>query len=389
MNRTRPFLLILSLLLITVIPSFARGEETPGPIRIGVYLPMTGPLAPRGQAEYAGIEIAHRMYPSVLGREVELLLVDTAPEDAETADTVTHLIDDTTVCALIGEPVGKNALSGTVAAERSGKPTIIPTFPHFSPAKGKRYLFPIGLTDPLEVKTVARYASERLKTKKAAILMDINRDTSMNRANIFMKHFRGIGERVVAIAYCQTGDTVFATQLSYIITTKPDILYLPLSPPEITLVCGQTAEMGLNVPMITSSNLHVPALIEAGGNALEGVMLPGVFDRAIPAADQNDLTAAYIDRYEKETGGEAGHFDVLGGDAYLLLIDAIRRADSIAGPQIRKALATTTDFRGISGRIAVNEEGDVLRDIILLKVQEEKFQYLETVSPVPEKMQDD
>ncbi len=219
--------------------------------------------------------------------------------------------------------------------------------------------------------------------------MDINRDTSMNRANIFMKHFRGIGGRVVAIAYCRTGDTVFATQLSYIITTKPDILYLPLSSPEITLVCGQTAEMGLNVPMITSGNLHVPALIEAGGSALEGVMLPGVFDQAIPAADQNDLTAAYVDRYEKETGGEAGHFDVLGADAYLLLIDAIRRADSTAGPQIRKALATTTDFRGISGRIAVNEEGDVLRDIILLKVQEEKFQYLETVSPVPEKMQDD
>ena len=57
------------------LPAMAWAQE---PIRIGVYLPMTGGVASFGQMEWDGIQTAHSLKPKVLmGRKVELFLVDT------------------------------------------------------------------------------------------------------------------------------------------------------------------------------------------------------------------------------------------------------------------------------------------------------------------------
>lgn len=47
-----------------------------GPIKIGVYLPLTGQNAFGGQLELEGVRLAHREMPKVLDRPVELVVVD-------------------------------------------------------------------------------------------------------------------------------------------------------------------------------------------------------------------------------------------------------------------------------------------------------------------------
>ena len=66
MDFKKSFIIILVSFLISGIslPTCAAGK--PDAIRIGVYLPMTGPMASQGQAEYAGIRIANRIKPEVL-----------------------------------------------------------------------------------------------------------------------------------------------------------------------------------------------------------------------------------------------------------------------------------------------------------------------------------
>jgi branched-chain amino acid transport system substrate-binding protein len=373
------FLLITALSLIPGLPSSARGAEKPEPaVRIGVYLPMTGPLAAQGQAEYAGIEIAHKMRPTVLGRNVELFLVDTAREGVGTDGAVTRLIKEEKVHALIGEPVGTDTLAGITIAEKFEKPIVVPASSHPSATQEKRYTFRVGLTNSLQGEIAARYASLKLKARKAAIIMGIDQNCSTDLATIFMKHFAAMGRKVVSIAYCRTGDTVFTTQLSSTVTAKPDVLYLPLSYPQVSLICRQSVGMGLNAHIISSRNTHTPELIKEGGEAVEGVILPDDFDRK---GFLTDIAAAYIDRYEKETGGQAGRFDVLGADAYLLLMDAFQRADSTAGSKVRQALATTKEFEGISGIMDMDQEGNAIKSILILQIKKGDFQYLESLSP--------
>ena len=47
-------------------------------IKIGIFQPLTGASAAGGEYETRGIELAHSLYPEVLGRPVELVKVDNA-----------------------------------------------------------------------------------------------------------------------------------------------------------------------------------------------------------------------------------------------------------------------------------------------------------------------
>ena len=375
MDFKKSLIIILVLFLISGISFSTHAAGKPDVIRIGVYLPMTGPMASQGQTEYTGIRIANSIKPEVLGKKVELFLIDTAAENTGTAGAAIRLIKENKVCAIIGEISGSDPLGGISIAEKEKKPTIIPAYTKSMATKGRRYAFRGCLTNSLQGEAAARYACSNLKAGNAAVLMTIDRDYSIELANIFVKNFTRMGGRTVAIAYCQTEDRDFITQLSSIMAANPDVLYLPNSYSTVALVCRQSVDMGVNTHILTSSNVHVPEFIGIGGEYVEGVTFTGDFDRKSAPAD---ITRLYIDAYEKETGVQAGRFDVLAADAYFLLIDAIERAQSTAGSNIRKALADTKGFRGISGVMDMDKDGNVMKEAVMLRVKDGGFQYLET-----------
>ncbi|MDO9515271.1 MAG: ABC transporter substrate-binding protein [Syntrophales bacterium] len=377
MRPMRLFLFILALFLVAGPPLSAGAAENPGTVKIGVYLPMTGPMAAQGQAEYAGIRVAHKMKPMVLGTKVELFLADTTAENIGTAGAAERLIKEHKVHALIGEPLGDDPLGGISLAEGARKPTVIPSTQ--SPATGdKRYAFHVGLTNALQGAAAARYASSYLKMGKAALLMDIERDDSIDLSNIFMERFMAMGGQMVGVAYCRTGDRDFTAQLLSIMAAKADVLYLPVSYPEIARICRQSTDMGINIHIIASNSAHTPGLITAGGEYVEGVILTTDFvSEGAPA----DVATAYFDAYKKETGTRAGRFDVLGADAYFLLLDAIQRSRSTAGSKMRQALARTKGFRGISGVMDIDREGNAVKGAVMLQIQGDEFRYLETLRP--------
>ncbi|MBN2538695.1 MAG: ABC transporter substrate-binding protein [Deltaproteobacteria bacterium] len=375
MDFKKSFIIILVSFLISCVSLPTSAEETPGTIRIGVYLPMTGPMASQGQAEYDGIRIANSIKPEALGRKIELFLVDTTAEDTGTAGAVTRLIEENKVCAMIGEISGSDPLEGISIAEKEKKPTVIPAYTELVATKGRKYAFRVCLSNSLQGEAAARYAFSRLKTRKAAVLMTIDKDYSIELANIFVKNFNRMGGKIVAIAYCQTEDSDFITQLSAIMAAKPDVLYLPNSYSRVALICRQSVDMGVNTHILSSNNVHVPEFISLGGEYVEGVTFTSDFDREGAPAD---IARLYIEAYEKETGDRAGRFDVLGADAYFLLIDAIGRAQSTTGSNIRKALGDTKGFRGISGVMDMDTDGNVVKGTVMLHVKDSGFQYLET-----------
>ena len=61
------------------------------PIKIGVYLPLTGQNAFGGQLELEGVQLAHKEKPSVLGRDVTLVVVDNKSDKVEAANAVKRL----------------------------------------------------------------------------------------------------------------------------------------------------------------------------------------------------------------------------------------------------------------------------------------------------------
>jgi branched-chain amino acid transport system substrate-binding protein len=80
-------------------------------------------------------------------------------------------------------------------------------------------------------------------------------------------------------------------------------------------------------------------------------------------ADNPDPTVAeFIDAYSAEyPGHEPDSFAGLGYDAVGLLIDAISRAGSDSPELVRKALAATRGYRGVTGTISYDNDSRIPR----------------------------
>ena len=240
-------------------------------IRIGVFLPMTGGVASYGQMEWAGIKAAREMKPAVLGKQVELFLVDEKSDRIEAANAVERLISKNSVHAIIGSATSSNTMAGGAIAEKAGIPLVSPTATDPRLTRNRRYLFRVCFIDPFQGEIAARYAYDSLKARRAAIIIDRAQDYCVDLANEFKKNFTKKGGKIVLTTDCQSGDQDFTAQLSAVMASKPDLLYLPNYYTEDALICKQAAELGLRVPVLSADGAQAPELITIGGKIGRGI----------------------------------------------------------------------------------------------------------------------
>jgi len=82
--------------------------------------------------------------------------------------------------------------------------------------------------------------------------------------------------------------------------------------------------------------------------------------------------------YYKRIQEDPGYLPALAYDAYMVLIDAIKRANSDKPEDIRRALMTT-DYMGVSGRIRFDQNRDAIKDAVIKTVKNGKFEFVTVI----------
>jgi branched-chain amino acid transport system substrate-binding protein len=353
----------------------AAAEDT---IKIGAYLPMTGAVAAYGQMEWDGIQIANEIKPTVLGKKIELVLVDTKSDKIEAANAVSRLVEKEKVAGIIGEAISGNSMAGNPISEAAKIVSVSPTATNPLVTQGKQFAFRACFIDPFQGEVAARFAVNELKAKTAAVIIDIAQDYCVGLANFFVKEFVKLGGKVVSTTYIQTGDQDFSAQLSSVQAAKPDIIYAPNYYTEDALMAKQARDLGINVPILTGDGAQADELIKIGGKAVEGMYFTGHFHKE---AASTDLAKEYIKRFEAKKNKEADAFGALAADAYFLLIEAIEKAGSTDGTKVREAMVAIKGFPGVSGMITMQDSGNPVKSMVINKVKDGKFVYVTTVNP--------
>jgi branched-chain amino acid transport system substrate-binding protein len=123
--------------------------------------------------------------------------------------------------------------------------------------------------------------------------------------------------------------------------------------------------------MFGGDGLFSPEFIKLGGSAAEGSMSALGFS----SEQASPETAKFIDTFKKKFAGQLpGLFDAQGYDGVMMIIDAIKRANS-ADPKVFKTfVAQTKDFKGVSGTITIRANREPIKSpLCLLAVQDGKF----------------
>lgn len=359
-------------------PAAPAPAEKPAEIVIGVYEPMSGAQAAGGQQTMQGVNLAYEQKKEVLGVPIKLVLVDNRSDKAEAATAMTRLINQEKAIAVVGSYGSSNSMAGGEVSEKAGIPVMgcSPTNPLVT--QGKQYYFRACFIDPFQGRVMAKYAVEN-GIKKVAIIQNISQDYSVGLAAFFKQSWNeltGSMDGIVSETSYQDGDQDFTAQLGAI--GDAEAIYAPGYFGDAALLIKQAREMGFKGLFMGSDAWEAPELVSIGGPATEGLVFSSHYSAE---AATTPASKPFVEAFQAKYNEVPSAMAALGYDAYMLVIDAIERANSFDPKAIRDAMAATKDFPGVTGSITIDENGDAVKDAVVLTVKNGEFKYLSTVKP--------
>ena len=373
--------LLMLALMALALGAAATAFAAEAPIKIGVYLPLTGQNAFGGQLELEGVQLAHKAMPTVLGRPVELVVVDNKSDKVEAANAVKRLTERDKVLAIIGTYGSSLAMAGGEVAEKAKTPMVGTSCTNPLVTQGKKYSFRACFIDPYQGAAAATYAYDKLGFKKAAILMDVANDYAVGLSAFFKRYYTKLGGKIVGELKYSSGDQDFTAQLTELINKKPDIVFMPAYFAEGAIIMKQARELGATFRIMGADAMDNPDTIKIGGKAVEGFMLTTFpYEAAMPnmSPEAKKFTEAWRKAYpSKDPNVNAA----LGYNCYMLLMDAITRAGKVNSEAVTAALAATKNLPTALGALTINATHDAEMPVGIIEYKGGKRIYAGEVTP--------
>ncbi|BBE31161.1 branched-chain amino acid ABC transporter substrate-binding protein [Tepiditoga spiralis] len=364
--------LVISFVILMFVVAFTEDV-----IKIGAYFPMTGGIAAFGQMTWQGIQLANEERPTVLGKKIQLILVDNKGDKVESANAVSRLIDQEHVVAILGAVASSDSLAGGAVAEAKRIPMVTSSSTNPLVTMNKDWIFRSCFIDPFQGLVGAKFAFNDLKAKKVVIFMDIAQDYCVGLANYFEKTFKGYKGTSVVREYYNTGDQDFSAQIINAMDQNPDLIYIPGYYSEIAIIARQLQDMGYTGKILAGDGAEAPELIKIGGDAVEGLYFTTHYNAEGPATPKaREYVKAYKTKYNKIPDS----LGALGYDAYNMVIDAIEKAGSATPRNIRNALATLKSFEGVTGYITI-KDGNAIKSAVIDQVKDGDFKFIKIINP--------
>jgi branched-chain amino acid transport system substrate-binding protein len=131
------------------------------------------------------------------------------------------------------------------------------------------------------------------------------------------------------------------------------------------------------MPFLGGDAWESPRLHELAGTALEGSYYSNHYSVDNPSPALQRFLTEYKARYGQQPDVSVS----LGYDAALVVLGAMERAESLTGPAIRDALATTKDFPTSSGNITLDAERNPVKPAVILKIQGGRGRFAASMAP--------
>ena len=356
-------LLTLAAAAALILPVLACGRgRTTDEIVIGEYGSLTGGIATFGISTKNGSTMAFDEINNaggVLGKKIKLLVEDDQSKPEEAGTVVTKLINQNHVAAVLGQVASSHSLAAAPICQANHIPMVSPSSTNPRVTQTGDYIFRVCFIDPFQGAVMAKFAANTLKAKKVAILVDVRSDYSVGLQTFFRDQFKQLGGEIVSI--------------------NPDAIYVPGYYTEVGTIARQARELGIaaTVPLLGGDGWDSPKLWEIGGAALNGCYLSNHYS----VDDPSPLVQKFVGDYKTRFKQVPDALAALGYDAAKIMADAMTRAGSTEGPKVRDALAATKDFPGVTGKITINADRNAVKPAVVLKVENGKFVYVETVTP--------
>jgi branched-chain amino acid transport system substrate-binding protein len=371
-------LLNLLFLGLMILSSCTKKEDV---ILVGEYGSLTGDDATFGISTNKGIKMAFDEINSkggIKGKKVKLITEDNQGKNEETAKVVTRLITQDKVMAIIGEVASSRSKIAAPIAQKNGIPMVTPSSTNPEVTEFGDNIFRVCFIDPFQGYVMAKFATENLKAKKAAVFRKTGDAYSEGLANVFVEEFKKMGGEIVSDVNYQQKDMDFKAQLTGFKSKKPDVIFIPGYYTDVGMIAQQAKQLEIKATLLGGDGWDSPKLHEIGKDAING----HYFSNHYTTESTDPIVVEFIKKFKERYNNEVPDgLAALGYDAAKILAEAMERTTELTSVNIKNELAKTKDFVGVTGKITINEKRNAVKSAVVVQVENEKRKYVTTVTP--------
>ncbi|MCP4693594.1 MAG: ABC transporter substrate-binding protein [Desulfobacterales bacterium] len=389
-------------------------------VAIGCLFPLTGGSKIFGERALNGVELALNRLAGREGADsFRIVVKDTASDPERAENAVKELVEDR-VSAIIG-PFHFTAEAAADMAQVLETPIITITQKDRITGRGG-YVFRHFITPEMQVRALVSHAAGTLGMRRFAILYP---DGKYGRKfmNLFWDEALLQGGRIVGLEKYDTRRTDFADPIKKLVgryhEIPPDLMdlvhppleeppdeiseddapaseegaaspgrrssddddeppaivdfdavFLPDKPSRAGLIIPQLAYYDVDGVQLLGTNLwHSQKIIEMAGPYVQGAVMPDIFF----AESDSPAVAEFVALHEETYGKKPGFVEAVTYDTATLLLNILGQPDANDRSAVRDRLMTVNDFQGVTGSIAMDEEGSADKKLYLLNIEGRSF----------------
>ena len=284
----------------------------------------------------------------VLGRPVKLVVVDGQTKQSVIAQETAKILEDQpAVAGLIGFSDTDMVLAAAPVAAKNMRVFLTSgaTSPKL-PQQVPDYLFLACFGDNVQAAAGAEWAIRSLKARTVVVLYRETSSYAKLLHGYFRARFKELRGRVLAVRPY----TIDTLKVAVKNLPRAGLVYLAAQPEEVPAAIAAIRGAGITVPILGGDGLDIGSAWKQVTRADNIYFTTHAYLGADnPDARVQAFRALYANAHP---GREPDAFTALGYDAARLLMAAIRSAGSAEPEAVRKALAATHDFPGVTGAIS-------------------------------------
>jgi len=385
---------------------------------IGCLLPLSGPYKAYGEKALRGIETALMDFVSRPEHpRMRLIIRDTHSDPQKTRDAVRELY-----MAGVAAIVGPIAETEAAAAEAENlKLPIITLTQKENIARVGAYVFRNFMTPRMQVEALVDYCTQNLGIRRFAVLypeesygktlMHLFWDAVIARGSeitgvesypvaqtdfvepiqkLVGLHYdvpedieraaaaareRRNGEPGAMEAGSSTSGTAYAAAMAPIRKKDQPVidfeaLFIPDAPHPAGLILPQLMFYDVRDVYLLGTNLwHSKRLIEMAQKYAQGALMPDGFD--VESVDEPVKT--FVRRFISVYGAPPGYMEAVAYDSATLLFQTLKSPEVRSRSRLKARLLELDGYNGLTGLTAFNAEGDARKELLLFRIQKDRF----------------
>lgn len=347
-------------------------------LAIAAIFPTVGRFAISGRQSHNGARMAARdinFRGGIHGRKIALLDYRTGSYFLDTKRAA-ELAASRGVLAMVGANASSLSRAVATVAESVGLVQVsnVSTVLDLTwdPATGRErpFVFRVCGSDVLMGRRLAEFARDDLRAQRVALLYEVGRTYSAQLAQSFSDHFQSPDQgRLTEEFFYLPLETDFRSQLRQIAAFAPDVIFVPGSFPDATLIATQAELLGLDPTLLGADGWSNRLLFKRGGPA-----------RPAYYADHCSVSPDFRERYLGEFAEEMdGCRAALAYDAVAAVVLALGSLGPLTEADLSSHIATTRDrlrtalrrvsVYGRAGPLRFDEHGDGVRRLAVFELE--------------------